>query len=686
MTASGAPFRCGSGPDWRGKVRGDLRIVDSWAVDTTLRDPLIGQVIDRRYRVDQRIAVGGMATVYRATDTRLDRVVALKVMHPALAEDEAFTGRFIREARSAARLDHPNVVGVLDQGTDGSCVYLAMEYVAGCTLRDVLSDCGALQPRAALDVLEPLLAGLGAAHRAGLVHRDVKPENVLIGDDGRVKVADFGLVHGADGHTSVRTDALLGTVSYLAPEQIERGTADARTDVYACGVLLYEMLTGARPHDADTAAQVLYARVREDVPPPSRVAGGLAPELDGLVARAAARDPRRRPENAAALLSLVRAARAALTDAQLDAPAPGSSRARRASPAPGAVGAEDRTRVVPLPAGARTDPTARIELPPGLPPGGLLLPGIGRDDGSAFDGAAPPEPRQRLSRRGLLTLLAGAVLLLAVGTAVWYINSGQFLRMPGVYDMSRAEATETLRDAGLQVRTEEDYSRTVSAGHVIRTDPERGERVRRNATVTITVSLGPETAEVPNLRGLALTEARQQLEEAGLTPGEETRAFSEEVPRGSVIETDPEPGTEMRPGMAVDLVVSRGAKTTVPDVTGLGENAAVRTLTEAGFRTRTAEERVHSAADAGTVARQSPGAGEVAGEGEVITLTLSKGPEMIVVPDVTGMTEDEAVDTLEDAGFKANVIQVFVTGTVFSQSVDPGDRAARGSTITIWVR
>lgn len=235
-------------------------------MDTTLDDPLVGRVLDGRYRIDARIAAGGMATVYRAVDTRLDRVLALKVMHPALAADAAFVDRFIREAKSVARLAHPNVVAVFDQGTDGPYVYLAMEYVSGCTLRDVLRERGALRPRAALDILEPVLAALGAAHRAGFVHRDMKPENVLIGDDGRVKVADFGLVRSVDSVTNT-TGSVLGTVSYLAPEQIENGVTDTRVDVYACGVVLYEMLTGSKPHLGGTAAQVLYQHLHEDVPP-----------------------------------------------------------------------------------------------------------------------------------------------------------------------------------------------------------------------------------------------------------------------------------------------------------------------------------------------------------------------------------------------------------------------------------
>ncbi|NDZ83635.1 serine/threonine protein kinase, partial [Streptomyces sp. SID10853] len=293
-------------------------------MDTTLGDPqapLVGQLLDGRYRVDACIAVGGMATVYRAVDTRLDRVLALKVMHPALAVDATFVERFIREAKSVARLDHPNVVGMFDQGADGAHVYLAMEYVAGCTLRDVLRERGALCPRAALDILEPVLAALGAAHRAGFVHRDMKPENILIGDDGRVKVADFGLVRAVDTETN-STGAILGTVSYLAPEQIEQGAADTRADVYACGVVLYEMLTGAKPHSGDTPAQVLYQHLNEGVPAPSAAVPGLAARLDGLVASATARRPDDRPYDAVALLGQVREARAALSDAELDAVPP----------------------------------------------------------------------------------------------------------------------------------------------------------------------------------------------------------------------------------------------------------------------------------------------------------------------------------------------------------------------------
>lgn len=343
------------------------------AVDTSVQDPLVGQMLDGRYLVEGRIAVGGMATVYRAMDTRLDRELALKVMHPRLAEDAVFVERFIREAKAVAKLAHPNVVGVFDQGADGTYVYLAMEYVAGCTLRDVLRERGALQVHAALDILEPVLAALGAAHRAGLVHRDMKPENVLIGDDGRVKVADFGLVRAIDTKTSVSTGVVLGTVSYLAPEQIGHGTVDQRADVYACGVVLYEMLTGRKPYDGDTPMKVMYQHVNEDVPAPSAVMPTVPPLLDALVARACARLQQARPADAVELLAEARTARAALSPEELDARPGGASAQAAPVPVPvpepvdaapaGPAGAEEPTSVVALPDGPVTDRTTRLLLP-----------------------------------------------------------------------------------------------------------------------------------------------------------------------------------------------------------------------------------------------------------------------------------------------------------------------------------
>ncbi|MFD7747986.1 Stk1 family PASTA domain-containing Ser/Thr kinase [Streptomyces sp. NPDC059698] len=636
-------------------------------MDTTLQDPLVGQLLDGRYRIEARIAVGGMATVYRAVDTRLDRVLALKVMHPALATDVSFVERFIREAKSVARLAHPNVVAVFDQGAQGAYVYLAMEYVAGCTLRDVLRERGALRPRAALDILEPVLAALGAAHRAGFVHRDMKPENVLIGDDGRVKVADFGLVR-AVGTATDTTGSLLGTVSYLAPEQIEHGSADTRSDVYACGVVLYEMLTGAKPYTGENAAQVIYQHLNSDVPPPSAVVPGLPVALDGLVASATARNPEVRPHDAVLLLAEAREARAGLSEAELDAVPPQALSDVH-------DGAEDRTSVLPraLPAdgAGAVHRTSRLEAPP-----------------------AGPAPRRPLLRRGpfggphrtLILVLTAVLLTLGVGTGVWYINSGQFTRVPPLLGQTQQEAERRIAEAGLGLKgVDRVFSDSVERGEVVRSDPASGDRIRGNGSVKLVVSRGPEIVRVPDVAGSSLADARRSLKKAGLVPGMVTREFSEDVPRGEVVRTDPRAGADRHPDTAVALVVSKGAPVEVPDVTGLSVQDATAELEAEGLKAEALPGRVHSSEVAGDVAEQSPGEGTEAAEGDTVELTVSKGPRLVDVPDVTGRNVDEARSTLEEAGFEVKVDRPFLSfsDTVASQSVDGGERAPEGSTITI---
>lgn len=641
-------------------------------MDTTLQDPLVGQVLDGRYRVEARIAVGGMATVYRALDTRLDRVLALKVMHPALAADGSFVDRFIREAKSVARLAHPNVVQVFDQGTDASYVYLAMEYVAGCTLRDVLRERGALQPRAALDILEPVLAALGAAHRAGFVHRDMKPENVLIGDDGRVKVADFGLVRSVDTVTST-TGAVLGTVSYLAPEQVEQGTADPRVDVYACGVVLYEMLTGGKPHSGDSAAQILYKHIHEDVPPPSALVPGLPPELDELVASATARTPDLRPDDAAALLGQVLRARAGLSAGQLDAVPPQALSAEHDN-------AGDRTSVIPR----------SLTVPRPLP--------VNEDEGPADVRhtsrlQSPPLPdRRRPLRPGrrLAALVAAVLVVLGLGAGVWYINSGQFTKVPPLLAKTEEQATARLKSSGLHVKDiKREYSDTVGSGTVISSDPTAGARIRGNGSVSLVISRGPEIVKVPDLSGVPLAKARARLKSAGLEPGMVNRAVSDSVDRGSVISTDPAPGVRRHAGSAIALLVSKGSPVDVPDVTGEDQDSARQDLEDAGLKVRIATQQVNSEYDKGQVARQTPVAGGQAAEGDTVTLTLSKGPVMVTVPDVVGSSVDDAQQRLEAAGFEVNkdrgLLGLF-GDTVKEQSVDAGEKAPKGSTITITIR
>ncbi|MFH8465765.1 Stk1 family PASTA domain-containing Ser/Thr kinase [Streptomyces sp. NPDC017991] len=640
-------------------------------MDTTLQDPLVGHVLDGRYRVDARIAVGGMATVYRAVDTRLDRVLALKVMHPTLAADASFVDRFIREAKSVARLAHPNVVQVFDQGTDGPYVYLAMEYVAGCTLRDVLRERGALQPRAALDILEPVLAALGAAHRAGFVHRDMKPENVLIGDDGRVKVADFGLVRAVDTVTHT-TGAILGTVSYLAPEQIEHGTADPRVDVYACGILLFEMLTGDRPHSGDSPAAVLYKHLHEDVPPPSAFVPGLAHDLDELVTSATARNPGVRPYDAVALLAQTLDARSALSDDQLDAVPPGAVATDR-------PGADNRTSVIPR----------SLSVP-------RLLP-VNEDDAelhrTSFLPSPPPEPPRRVRtaapRRGVLAIVAAVLLVLGVGAGVWYINSGQFTEVPAVLDKTEAQATKSIEGAGLGVRTTKAYSDTVKLGRVVSTDPKPATRIRDNGSVTLTISKGPHTVRVPDLKGYTLDKAKERLKKEGLAAGMVTKSFSEDVTAGYVVGTKPGAGTERRGGSAIALVVSKGSPVDVPDVLGDDLDDARQELEDAGLTVEVAAGQITSDHEAGQVAAQSPDADKQVAQGDTVELTVSKGPPMVEVPDVVGDSVDDAKQELEAAGFEVEVDRGLLGlfgDTVESQSTEGGEKAPKGSKITIEIR
>lgn len=641
------------------------------SVDTTLQDPLVGQVLDGRYRVDARIAIGGMATVYRALDTRLDRVLALKVMHPALAADATFVERFIREAKSVARLAHPNVVQVFDQGADGSYVYLAMEYIAGCTLRDVLRERGALQPRAALDIMEPVLAALGAAHRAGFVHRDMKPENVLIGDDGWVKVADFGLVRAVDTVTNT-TGAVLGTVSYLAPEQMEHGTADPRVDVYACGVVLYEMLTGAKPHGGDSPAQVLYQHLNEDVPPPSAAVPGLAIELDELVTAATARNPELRPGDAVALLGQVLDARSALAAEQLDAVPPGALAAEHDN-------AGDRTSVVP-----RLLPVRPVDGEDSTHHTAVL-------NRTSVLRTPPPEPATRPARpRRLLALVLAALVVFGVGAGVWYINSGQFTKVPPLLAKTEAEARTRLKRADLEVgQVRHAYSDTVRQGTVISTDPSAGERIRSHDSVTLTVSDGPETVQVPDVKGDPLARAQERLKQAGLVPGMVTQAFSDDVSKGSVIGTDPGAGTKRHGGSAIALTVSEGRPVEVPQVAGSDLDEATAQLQDEGLKVKIADTQVTSEFDAGKVARQSPDPGKQVAEGDTVTLTISKGREQVEVPDVVGDNVDDARKTLEAAGFQVEedrgLLGLF-GDTVKHQSVKGGQKAPKGSTITLKIR
>ena len=600
------------------------------------QDPLLGRLMDGRYRLDEVIARGGMATVYLSTDTRLDRIVAVKVMRPVLAEDPDFVERFAREARSAARLSSPEVVAVHDQGTDAATrtAFLVMEHVAGGTLRDVVEQ-GPVSPARALALLEPVLRALAAAHGAGLVHRDVKPENVLLGDDGRVKVADFGLARAIETSTlTVTTGLLIGTVAYLAPEQVEHGRADTRTDVYAAGVLLFELLTGAPPYASDSPLSTAFRHVHEDVPAPGSQVEGIPASLDELVVRATRRDPSARPVDAGAFLAELQAVRADL-------------------------GAGSGGPVV-----RRTAPTLVVRREP-----------------PADSPTDSPAPRRRRRTAWVLAL----VLLLAAALAGGAYAFGT-TATPQVLGLTRVQAEASLREAGLEVRLLPPRSdERVAATLVLDQDPGPGARLRKGDAVAIQESLGPDRRAVPaGVVGATEAAGTAALQRAGLARGPVSRVFDAR-PDGTVLSADPAPGARLKPGTAVALVVSKGPDLLpVPAVTGQSLERATTSLAEAGFRTSSKQafsERVPS----GQVVSQTPADGRAVRD-STVALTVSKGPELLVVPDLGGRTGPQAAAALKALGLDGRAFDLpDGQGTVVTQSPRAGSTVRRGSVVTYYV-
>ncbi|MGL5818433.1 MAG: Stk1 family PASTA domain-containing Ser/Thr kinase [Phycicoccus sp.] len=644
-------------------------------------DSLLGRTVDGRYRVVRRLADGGMATVYLAVDERLGRDVALKVMRPDLAHDDSFVTRFRREARSAASLSHPNVVAVYDQGEDDGHVFLAMEHVSGRTLREVLTAEGALSPRAALDVAESLLLALAEAHRAGLIHRDVKPENVIIGEGGTVKVADFGLARAVSSQTVTSSSGmLLGTVSYLAPEQVEHSAADARSDVYAAGLVLFEMLTGTKAFTGDNPIHVAYQHVHGGVPTPSSRVPTLPTELDDLVTVATSREPDERPADAGEFLELVRRARAVLSTAALDARPESEAAgvalavptaARRARSSDGEP--TGRGGVATAPAGPLVDTTGRHQHTtamrlPSAPLEGVVLGG-------------PP------ARRGRLWAAVLASATLAAVTAWFFVlGPGAAATVPAVAGLTQEAAVEQVQAAHLDATVVEDFSEDAAAGQVMRVQPGPGTTVRRGSGVELVVSKGPERYVVPDLLGTSLAEARTRLSQNNLAVGKVTERFDDDVADGQVISTDPAVGESLKRDTTVGLVVSKGRQPLdVPDFTGKPAPEARRALQKLGLTVQAGAQQNSDTVPQGSVISQSPRDGTLF-KGDTVTLVVSKGPVLVPVPSVIGQQVGEARRLLELAGFQVKVEEAFggYFGTVRLQ--DPaGGQAPRGSTVTLTV-
>ena len=662
-------------------------------MDDTLADPLAGRLLDGRYAVTARIAHGGMATVYLAMDTRLDREVALKVMHAELARDEDFVRRFIGEAKSVARLSHQNVVAVFDQGADGPFLYLAMEYVPGRTLKELLRDHGRLPPATALGIMTGVLDGLAAAHASGIVHRDIKPENVLLTADGRVKVADFGLAraHAAAGHT--RTGLLIGTVAYVPPEQVTGESTGPRGDVYSAGVMLFEMLTGRPPFRGDTALSIAYQHVNSGVPAPSTLVPGLPAAVDQLVLAATSRDPLRRPADAAEFSRAVRRVSEDLGEPSgltgvigvgvqglaeapwLDLDTPAATNGWWAS-----------TGAMPTAIAHGTGPSA-ISLPAtGASGPGQFGPGEHDDVGSHTlvvhreDGGRYLSNREPFLQRWLFSpRLLIVVLVLVLGAAAtyggWWLTSGRYAQVPVVAGYSVTQATAALTTAGFTVKRDTSvHSNTAPKGTVVGTSP--AGRTSKGAPITLLVSAGPFTSTVPKVANDNLAAAQAALQRVHLTYT--TQKVGSDSPVGTVTGTNPPAGTSWPQTKPVTILISAGLS--IPDFSGQNVQAAVQWANQHGV-TLNQQPDNNSQQPAGTVTGQQPAANTVFQSGETITVQVSSGPQEVNVPDPIGMTVNQATQTLQAAGFQVQVNKYGFVNKVFDFS--PVGQAPRGSTIVL---
>ena len=589
-----------------------------------------------------------------------------------------------------------------------------MEYVPGRTVRDVIREHGALSPSQALVILEPVLEALQAAHRAGFVHRDIKPENVLIADDGRIKVADFGLARAitASPSTAATQGVLIGTVAYLSPEQVERGIADARSDVYGAGILLFEMLTGDVPHGGETPLAVAYQHVNADVPVPSTVRPDVPPAVDDLVRRATRRDPDARFQDAASFLAAVRAARG-----RLPAPLPFAGRRDTLVVEPGSavspVPANDARRAVPAAAGAGVAgagvagaagsgaaaggpsggggvATAALT---GTSPGPAPAPGSPDAPRVMASPAGPtgpvPSVRRRRRWRGPMALLLVLAVAVGVGTAAWWFGSAQYVPVPAVVGLDEAAAGAKLQAAelGLAVSSR-DFSETVDAGLVISADPAPGQEVRRGSEVGVVVSKGPERYAVPDVAGLTPAVAQERLAANSLTLGRTSQGYDEAIAKGLAVTIDPKPGTLLKKETPVTLIVSLGPKPVpVPKLTGVPLAKATATLTALGLKVATTE-AYNDTIPAGSVVATTPKQGIAVPKGGTVTLAVSKGPPPVRVPNVVDRGRAEAVRILRDAGLRVSIeepLGVTPLDRVLRQSPGGGDTVPKGTIVVLQI-
>ena len=600
---------------------------------------MVGRILNSRYELEQLIGTGGMADVYRARDNLLGRTVAVKILHPQFAKDPVFIERFRQEAQAAANLNQPNIVNVFDWGIEDSTYYLVMEYVQGRDLKDIIISGGQLMPERAVEIAMAICLGLDAASARGIVHRDIKPQNIIVTTDNQIKVMDFGIARTAGGTAMTQTGTIMGTAQYISPEQAQGRAADPRSDLYSLGVVLYEMLTGKVPFDGENPVAIAYKHVREDPLAPSLLNPDISPELEAVVMKALAKNPENRYQSAMEMRSdLERCLEGAPVYATPVLPA------------------EEVTR--------------------------------GQTQAYAMRQQGPPK---RGSRLAWLWILLIAIALIGIAVGVWAIIHGSSgVQVPDVTGKKVQDAQATLQNVGLKMKVAKQVKDATRAKDtVISQDPALGAKIPKGNTVSVVVSLGPELVKVPNVVGLTPADAQAALIQAGLVLGEQAQAFSATVAKGKIFAQDPAADTQASKGAPVNVQVSRGAETvSVPDVTNLTSDAASTKLSQAGFKVSVTN--VTSTTDPeGIVKSQSPAAGDLAAKGSTVTISVTKRPASVVIQNVVGQTQAAATSTLQAQGFVVSVIDQPSTpanvGKVISQNPSAGTPADSGSAVSITV-
>jgi serine/threonine-protein kinase len=631
---------------------------------------LTGELIDNRYLLQRLIASGGMATIYAGIDTRLDRPVAVKIMHAHLANDEAFVSRFIKEAKATAALSHPNIVSIQDQGwNEGGppAVFLVMELVEGSTLRDFLNQQGAVSIEQMFQLMTPVISALAAAHKIGIIHRDIKPENILISKDGRVKVADFGLARNmAIGQTmTVESSVVLGSVSYLSPEQVQRGVADARSDIYAVGIVLFEMLTGGKPYEGETPIQIAYRHVNDRIPTLQSIKSDIPITISELVHAATAPNPDHRPKDAEELLNKFREIQAQIDpkkrqmSLELDLP-PSMMKS---------VTKRGKVSVGSALEGLKEKTSQLISTKPIK---------VSKPEDSI--GTKKRKVSKRVKRNRIIALL---LLIGLVFGGFRLLNIGK-ISVPSLVGMSQTEASKSLEPLGLDLEIiEEVFSEDIPKGRVIASEPGGGGKISPDEKVGLILSKGQERILIPRLNGLTPDVASAQLSSLGLTVGEINEIFDMKIAAGYAIATEPKETMAVKRKAIVNLIVSKGVEQiSLQSYVGKGGEQALSELTEMGFDVD-AEYKFSDSVFKGQVISQSPEKMESIGKGSKIDLTISKGPEFVFVPNVLGKNKNDASLDLENLGLR---VKIKGSGKVNNISPAIGAKVKQGAVITLTLR